>query len=104
LLNVAGIGSQSGASLAFSGVSAMVESVSEQNADDSGIAFISTPAIRQTVEHARARVGLGLHLGGRRGRRSTGFCDYRRAERDDVACLLAECRSRVPGSRLGTRD
>jgi HK97 family phage major capsid protein len=50
LLNTAGLGSQSGASLAWSGVLNMKETVATANGNDAATAFLTTPAVREILE------------------------------------------------------
>lgn len=50
ILNTAGVGTQAGAALAYSGVLAMKQQAATANADDTRVAFIARPAVRQTLE------------------------------------------------------
>src|SRR6202008_561986 len=50
LLNTAGLGSQSGTTLAQAGVLNMKETCATANARDEGIAFLTTPAVREILE------------------------------------------------------
>jgi HK97 family phage major capsid protein len=59
VLNTLGIGSQSGTSLAYAGVTAMRQAVAEANGDDASIAFIATPAIRKLLENRERATGSG---------------------------------------------
>ena len=72
LLNTAGIGSQSGTSLSWTGVANMKETVATANARDEGIAYIATPAVRELLEGREKFTGAGPvwngdDVGGRRG-------------------------------------
>lgn len=55
VLNTGGIGTQAGASLAYTDVLDMQRKVAEANADDGQVAFIGTPAVRKVLS-ARERV------------------------------------------------
>lgn len=59
LLNTTGIGTQSGTSLAHSGVVAMKATVATANANDEAIAFIGTPAVRELLEARERAAGSG---------------------------------------------
>jgi hypothetical protein len=58
LLNISGLSTQTGTSLAWTGVLHMKKLAADANAADADIAFISTPAIRETLE---ARVRLATY-------------------------------------------
>ena len=60
ILNTAGIGSESGASLAHTGVVAMKAAVAAANAPDQEINFISTPAVRELLETRERATGSGF--------------------------------------------
>jgi HK97 family phage major capsid protein len=59
LLGTSGIGSQSGTSLAHSGVVAMKAAVSAANAPDADISYIGTPAVRALLETREKGSGNG---------------------------------------------
>jgi HK97 family phage major capsid protein len=59
LFNVAGVQTQSGTSLGHSGVTTMKKLSSEAGARDENLAFVSTPAIRQTLEIREKATGNG---------------------------------------------
>jgi HK97 family phage major capsid protein len=59
LLGTSGIGSQSGTSLAHSGVVAMKASVSAANAPDEAISYIAPPAVRALLETREKGAGNG---------------------------------------------
>lgn len=59
LLNTPSIGTQSGTSLAFSGITTMKKTVAEANAPDESISYLSTPAVRQLLEN-RERITGGV--------------------------------------------
>jgi HK97 family phage major capsid protein len=61
ITNTPGIGTTTGASLAQAGVVEMKRKVSAANADDAGVAFVSTPLIRELLEkRERATTGNGF--------------------------------------------
>jgi HK97 family phage major capsid protein len=60
IVNVPGIGSTTGGSLAQAGVSEMKRKVSDANAPDSEIAFIGTPTVREVLEKRERATGLGF--------------------------------------------
>lgn len=60
IVNVPGINTQSGSSLAHTGVVKMKQTVASANAPDSGIAFIGTPAVRELLEGRDRATGLGF--------------------------------------------
>jgi HK97 family phage major capsid protein len=60
IANTPGIGTTTGASLGQAGVVEMKRKVSEANADDAGIAFVSTPAIRELLEKRERATGSGF--------------------------------------------
>lgn len=60
LLNTAGIGTQSGTSLANAGVLTMKRTVAEANAPDESIRFLSTPAVRAILENRERAAGSGF--------------------------------------------
>lgn len=59
ILNTAGLSAQSGTSLAWPGVLAMKKNAAAVDAPDASIAFISTPAIRATLEAREKASGNG---------------------------------------------
>lgn len=62
LLNTTGIGTQSGTSLAYTGVTTMKKTVSEANAPDESISYVSTPAVRQLLENRERITGGGSFI------------------------------------------
>lgn len=60
LLNTVGIGTQSGTSLAYSGVLNMKETCATANAVDANIAYIGTPAVRELLEGRERATGSGF--------------------------------------------
>jgi HK97 family phage major capsid protein len=60
LLNVPGIGTQSGSSLAYDGVLAMQQTAAEANADDAAVAAIATPAVRKLLSGRERSTGSGF--------------------------------------------
>lgn len=60
LLNTAGIGTQSGTSLSYTGVCDMKEAAATANAPDEAIAFLGTPAVRQLLEVRERATGSGF--------------------------------------------
>jgi HK97 family phage major capsid protein len=59
IINATGINTQSGSSLAHTGVSAMKQKVATANAPDEGIAFIGAPAVRELLEGRERATGSG---------------------------------------------
>jgi HK97 family phage major capsid protein len=57
--NMTGVGSQSGTSLAWSGLLAMKANAATANAQDGTISFIGTPAVRQLLEARERASGNG---------------------------------------------
>lgn len=60
ILNVPGIGSTSGSSLAQAGVVEMKRKVADSNAPDEGTAFLATTAVREILEKRERATGLGF--------------------------------------------
>jgi hypothetical protein len=58
--NTPGIGTQSGTSLAHTGVTAMKTAVANANAQDESIAFVGTPTVRGLLEGRERATGLGF--------------------------------------------
>ncbi len=59
ILNTAGIGSQSGTSLAWAGIVNMKETVATANGDDASLAYIGTSAVRELLELREKFTGAG---------------------------------------------
>jgi HK97 family phage major capsid protein len=62
VLNATGLSTQSGTSLAWSGVLAMKGKAAAKNATESAIAFISTPAVRELLEGRERASGGGQFI------------------------------------------
>jgi HK97 family phage major capsid protein len=60
LLNIAGIGSESGTSFSHTSACAMKQAVAEANADDERITFVTTPAVRKLLETRERATGSGF--------------------------------------------
>lgn len=60
ILNTAGIGTETGTSLAQAGCVSMKRKVADSNAPDEAISFIGTPAIRELLEGRARATGLGF--------------------------------------------
>jgi HK97 family phage major capsid protein len=60
IVNVPGIGTTTGTSIAQAGVAEMKRKVSDANAPDAGIAFVGTPAVRELLEKRERATGLGF--------------------------------------------
>ncbi len=60
ILNTAGLQTQSGTTLGHSGTTTMKKLASEAGARDEDLAFVSTPAIRQTLESRETATGSGF--------------------------------------------
>lgn len=60
LLNTPGIGTQSGTSLAYSGVCAMKRTVAAADAPDDDISFLAAPATRELLEARERAAGSGF--------------------------------------------
>jgi HK97 family phage major capsid protein len=60
VLNTPTIGTQSGTSLAWSGVLTMQKTVAEANADDAVVSFIGTPAVRALLAAREKSTGSGF--------------------------------------------
>ena len=63
LLNTTGIGATAGASLDWDDVLGMQQTVAEANADDAGVSFIATPAVRKLLS-GRERIAGTAALSG----------------------------------------
>ncbi len=51
LLSITGVGTQSGTSLAWAGVTNMLETVTTANATDANVVFVSTPTVRELLQY-----------------------------------------------------
>jgi len=60
IVNVPGIGTTTGTSLAQAGVVEMKRKVSAANGPDNGTAFVGTPAVRELLEKRERATGLGF--------------------------------------------
>lgn len=83
IVNVPGIGTTSGSSLAHAGVVEMKRKVAAANAPNDGIAFIGTPLVRELLEKRERATGLGFIW-----------------DNDRVASRPAEVSTNVPASTL----
>jgi len=60
LLGTTGLGTVTGASLAYSGVTSMKRQVADANAPDEEISYIATPAVREMLENRERATGSGF--------------------------------------------
>jgi hypothetical protein len=60
IINVSGIGTQSGTTLGHAGVAAMKRKVADSNAPDEAISFIGTTAVRELLETRERATGSGF--------------------------------------------